>query len=552
MVNSGVEIKNTSTNTGFDAIVFNANTAGTATGNFVGIKLDNSTLITQGGNILLTGTGGNTGGDNYGIHQRAGAEVTSTSGNITYTGEGGNGTFNNFGVNVLDTNTKIFATTGEIKITGNGGGNGTGSSNYGIVQGDGAKVSTTTGNITYTGTGGNGTGSGNFGIFLSGATQVTSTNGGINYTGTGTSGADAIRIGNGDITIGDNTTGKITFTSTNNVIIFKDVTVKTTNNITITSPASVTQNNVGGLFASGLELLGNGLYALTNTNNDVATLAANTTNTIKYTDTNGFEIGTVNATNGINTTGNVTLTAQNTVTQTQAITADGLALLGTGDVILTEPSNLINIIAADITGDLKFVNSQTLTVGIVNPDGIENANSVFLQALTGDIIVNKSITATNDITLVADDNFINNVGVTALTSGGTFLVYATSPQDNVNGWAVLGGLQQFKTTFPQPALFIGNGFLYKVGAPLIPGLPNSSFTESVTFTLNFNDRQWRDLSDMGEAVLFPEALLCVNVPVNQASASTPLTEPLVLRTENLPSTNTQWQTGDFPACPSSD
>jgi hypothetical protein len=116
---------------------------------------------------------------------------------------------------------------------------------------------------------------------------------------------------------------------------------------------------------------------------------------------------------------------------------------------------------------------------------------------------------------------------------------------------VLGGSEQFNTTFPAPALFKGSGFLYKVSPPIIPGLPNSLFTEPVTFTLNFNDRQWRDLSDLGDTTLFPSSsLLCVNVPVNQSSDSPTLNDPIIVRNENLPDIRTLWQTGGLPECSS--
>jgi len=76
-------------------------------------------------------------------------------------------------------------------------------------------------------------------------------------------------------------------------------------------------------------------------------------------------------------------------------------------------------------------------------------------------------------------------------------------------------------------------------------------TEPVTFSfikLNFNEQEWRDLSDLGEAVLFPEDLLCVNVPVNQTSGLTRLTQPLVLKTANIPIVDIQWQIGEYPRC----
>jgi len=142
------------------------------------------------------------------------------------------------------------------------------------------------------------------------------------------------------------------------------------------------------------------------------------------------------------------------------------------------------------------------------------------------------------------------IGAALSAPSGKWLVYATSPGGNVNGWPVLGGSQQFSTTYPQPALFTGNGFLYKVGL-LSPMNGNLFKTEPVTFSfikLNFNEQEWRDLSDLGEAVLFPEDLLCVNVPVNQTSGLTRLTQPLVLKTANIPIVDIQWQIGEYPRC----
>ncbi|WAS03917.1 filamentous hemagglutinin N-terminal domain-containing protein [Gloeomargaritales cyanobacterium VI4D9] len=138
IVNPGATIENTSATTGFDAIVFNANTAGTTSGNFVGIKIDNATLKANGGNIKLTGKGGDTGSGNYGIFQHNGAQVSTTSGNITYIGTGGNGGNDNVGVSLIGSNTKISSDSGAISITGTG--QGINSDNYGIFQSNGAQV----------------------------------------------------------------------------------------------------------------------------------------------------------------------------------------------------------------------------------------------------------------------------------------------------------------------------------------------------------------------------------------------------------------------------
>jgi len=257
--------------------------------------------------------------------------------------------------------TKISSGSGAISITGTG--QGTGFNNYGIIQRDSAQVSTTTGNITYTG------------------------------TGAGTD--DAIRTKFGSNIIGDNTSGKITLTSTNNGITLNNVTVKTTNNITINSPGNVTQNNIGGLFADGLELKGTGAYTLTNPNNNIAKLAATGTGNIKYTDTNGFVVGTVNTTNGITAPGkDVTLTAGGAVTQTQAITASGLELLGGGSYDLTDTNNNISTLAANTSNDIKYTDANGFVVGTVgSTNGVNvGANNLTLEAISGTVVVRTCIT----------------------------------------------------------------------------------------------------------------------------------------------------------------
>ena len=244
-----------------------------------------------------------------------------------------------------------------------------------------------------------------------------------------------------------------------------------TNNLTLNSGGAVTQTQE--LAASGLELLGTGSFTLTNAKNTITTLAGNTTGTISYRDSDGFTIGTVGMTNGLTSTGNITLHSGGAVTQTQPIVAQGLAILGTGDTALTNPNNQIGQIAANTTGDLTGVNSGTLTLDTVNPAGIQSANNVLLRSLGGNIVLNQSITATGDITLVAAQNFINNAGLAPLVVGlgGRWLVYATSPQGNVNGWPLMGGSQQFSTTYPTVPGFAGNGFIYSSAAPPPPPVP---------------------------------------------------------------------------------
>ncbi|WP_157776189.1 two-partner secretion domain-containing protein [Gloeomargarita lithophora] len=294
--------------------------------------------------------------------------------------------------------------------------------------------------------------------------------------------------------------GNITFKNDQAIVITGATTAA---NLNIVTNGNLTQ--IGTITAGGISTFNAGTNDITlNLGNDFNTLEL-IGNNAKITDTNGFVI------TGANITNILSLTAGDTVTQSGAINANGLALLGSGKFTLNNPGNTITTIAADTKNDISFVNSKTLTVGTVNPTGITTTGTVLLQALQGDIILDNSVTSTatkNAITLVADDDFINNAGKAALSAvNGRWLVYATSPQDNKNGG--LTGAEQFNTPFPQPALFIGNGFLYRDKAPFVPGLPNE-LNEPITFTLNFNDREWRDLTEFSEQSALVESLVCTS------------------------------------------
>jgi CHAT domain-containing protein len=149
-----------------------------------------------------------------------------------------------------------------------------------------------------------------------------------------------------------------------------------------------------------LELLGGGSYSLTNTSNNINTLAANTTNDIKYTDANGFDIGTVNTTNGITAPGkNVTLTAGGAVTQTEAITASGLELLGGGSYSLTNTNNNISTLAANTSNFIKYTDTDGFAIGTVgSTDGISAPGKNVTLTAGGAVTQTQAITA-NILTL---------------------------------------------------------------------------------------------------------------------------------------------------------
>ncbi len=124
--------------------------------------------------------------------------------------------------------------------------------------------------------------------------------------------------------VGNFTTGAAGFTAVDSLGLFAtgDLTlngaVSAGGKVTLSSTGSVTQTVA--IAANALELLGSGgSYVLTNTGNNVATLAADT-GSVSYTDTNALSVGSVNATTGISATGLVDIRTQSgDLTLTNAI-----------------------------------------------------------------------------------------------------------------------------------------------------------------------------------------------------------------------------------------
>ncbi|MBU3608918.1 beta strand repeat-containing protein, partial [Polynucleobacter nymphae] len=218
-------------------------------------------------------------------------------------------------------------------------------------------------------------------------------------------------------------TGTVAFTENSG---FEIGTVNSTSGLTaavkttLSSTGAVTQSQL--ISTPSLELLGTGgVYTLNNTSNAITTLAGNT-GAVSFTENSGFDIGTVNSTNGLTTTGNTTLSSTASVTQTQKIAAAGLELLGAGGVYtLMNTGNAITTLAVN-TGSLEFVENSGFTVGVVNTVGITTTGNVSLSSTGGMIFAanissgNGNQTFTGPITL-NEDIILSTTGGYILFSG---------------------------------------------------------------------------------------------------------------------------------------
>lgn len=204
--NNGVIIDNSSSvssvGSGTNAATITINgTGGSGTSDNYGVRLNNASVTSADGDILLTGQGGAGAGiSNIGVFIDNSGLVSSTgtgpdAATITINGTAGTGTNNNHGV--LLNSISITSIKGDISLVGQGGGSGTGTNNTGIYM-VGPNISSTgfganAASITLNGTGGNGT-SNSFGMYLNSST-ISSNDGGISLIGQGGDGTDINHVG---------------------------------------------------------------------------------------------------------------------------------------------------------------------------------------------------------------------------------------------------------------------------------------------------------------------------------------------------------------------
>ena len=115
VANSGSSIT-----TGSGGITLSANQQMSSTGgNFIGINVNNATVESTTGAVTLTGKGGNTGSNNYGVEIQAGGKVQATGASpalLSITGSADDGT----SAGIMFNNGTV-STAGDVTLTANGG-----------------------------------------------------------------------------------------------------------------------------------------------------------------------------------------------------------------------------------------------------------------------------------------------------------------------------------------------------------------------------------------------------------------------------------------------
>ncbi|MEA1648103.1 MBG domain-containing protein [Nitrospirillum sp. BR 11164] len=208
------------------------------------------------------------------------------------------------------------------------------------------------------------------------------------------------------------------------ITIDNAVTLSGTGTLTLASTGTSTQS--AAITTPSLLLTGSGgvwqLGSLSGGNsiNNIGTLAANT-GSILVGSGGALAVGTVGSTNGITLTGGLGFTGANTsVTQTQAISAGGLALEG-GSYTLTNAGNAVTHFTAN-GATFSVVTSGAVTVDSVTAGGTS------YDGLTLSGTGSNSLTAGGNLTVATPTNTATLAagGALTLTAGGDLTITDTS------------------------------------------------------------------------------------------------------------------------------
>ncbi|WP_293602777.1 YDG domain-containing protein [Polaromonas sp. 24-63-21] len=262
-----------------------------------------------------------------------------------------------------------------------------------------------------------------------------------------------------------------------------------TGTLDLLANGAVTQTaSTGNITAGTLKVqnsAANSPITLTNSGNNAGTinLQATSAGAIQYTDVNGFDVAAVL------TTGNATLSAGATVTQSGAISASGLALTGTGgNHTLRHAGNAVTTLAAN-TGSIDFSQAGALTVGTVaGVAGVTTAVAAKIETTgaasdltlanavtsngTGDAIVLKA-GSSNAAGTSTGGKLVNSVGASGIVaSAGRYLAYSGDPATTTEGMA--GYNKRYNTSSSFTPGGSANMFLYRIAPTLTISADNAT------------------------------------------------------------------------------
>jgi len=219
---------------------------------------------------------------------------------------------------------------------------------------------------------------------------------------------------------------------------YDTMTVELGSSISQTAPLSVANLNISTT---------TGDITLTNAGNDVDTLAGSGSGgaNVRYVDANDLIVGNVAGNTGVDANNDLTIVTGGKLTINEKlhafntfvglsvgdtasqgasgqILAPGLRLLGAGPYQLNSVTNGVGTIAANVTGQVSYVDADGLSIGTVNGTvGITTANNTLtVTTQAGDLIVSNNIATglsqsflSSGSTLASPDHILtNNAAIT--------------------------------------------------------------------------------------------------------------------------------------------
>ncbi|MFM8342076.1 MAG: beta strand repeat-containing protein, partial [Methylomonas sp.] len=534
---NGIYVENTS---GISAPMFNAGSAGSMeiagmSASGYGAQFYTGNIKTAG-NVTLKGTSTSSTGLYSRTNISAGNNSTLTINGTSTTGAGVNldwlntstgynvsgGTSTAININGASTSgvgvniTQAVSTAGDINITAIGtnaasftsASNGSVTSSAGNVKisadtmSIGQTVSATAGTVTLS------TQTSGRAITVGGADDATAGTGGK----LGLTNAELNQITATKTIIGSNTAGNISVDAaitTNSAT--GDITLLTAGNVSIGNTLSTgtkkltldalgsssTITQAAAVTTAGLELLGgNASYTLNNTGNAVTTLAGNA-KSIDFVNGSALTIGTVNSTNGINATGDISI-----ATQTGDLTiAQNVATSATTASAVVMNAGKSTAAGTSSGGDIKLSGTQSITVG---SDG---RATLYTGSVSGSTGVTSLVGAgTGHFRYNSDETTTNYT--TALGSG-MFAIYREKPVITVNtiDKAITYGESIPALTATTLGLVNGDVLAYQVDSPLNS---TSGNTRAGSYTISSNAAGYgyglSSASSLGLLTVTPKAI----------------------------------------------
>ncbi|PUE10844.1 hypothetical protein B9Z51_00360 [Limnohabitans sp. T6-5] len=378
---------------------------------------NNTTTNTNGTGVSLsntTVTGGSTGT----VSIIGDARAATSTGNYIY------GT-------ALGTGAKVTSTGGNIAITGYGGNTGTGSStsDIGVAISGGAVAGVGAGTVTITGTGGKGPTGNNWGVYTAttAGTSVTSQGGDINIIGTGGTGTGSVGI-----LIGGGTVGVATGTTSANVILTSDSTQIQTATINSGTGTTTIQNKTAGTLINvgGNDVLNTTPLTLGISNAEMNLIKAGTLkigSTTSGAMTTTAAVTTAATTGNVYLQSGSTLTASSAFTS-----GAGLLLQTAGGAISTTAALAGTNVSLDNTGGAINWSTGALTAGASSGSATNAVNIASSITATGNVnILGNVATTTNTGVNLTSAGSITSSGTAAtinITSNGN-LVNAAAIKD---------------------------------------------------------------------------------------------------------------------------